>query len=169
MSDRLLAAETVYIGLGSNIEQPERNIQRAKAALKQLANTRYIADSGLFHSKPMGPQDQPDYLNAVAQLETRLTALHMLECLQQIESTLGRVRSQLWGPRVIDLDILMFGEKVINDTQLQVPHPGIATREFVLYPLQRLNPALLIPGRGMLSTLIEQCPSNGLHYVGEIA
>ena len=161
--------ETVFVGLGSNLEHPERNISRAVAELKQLAGTRYIADSGLFHSKPMGPQDQPDYLNAVAQLETRLDAPQLLDCLQAIENAMGRSRGQHWGPRIIDLDILMFGEHTINEPRLQVPHPGIAQREFVLYPLQRLNPAMQIPGRGKLSTLVAQCPQNGLQYVGEIA
>ena len=169
MSEPRAVFETVFIGLGSNLDYPERNIQRAVAELKQLADTRFVADSGLFHSKPMGPQDQPDYLNAVAQLETRLDALHLLNSLQHIENAMGRRRSQHWGPRIIDLDILMYGEHIIDQPLLQVPQPGFETREFVLYPLQRLNPAMLIPGRGKLSTLIEQCPPNGLHYVGEIA
>ncbi|MGB5395575.1 MAG: 2-amino-4-hydroxy-6-hydroxymethyldihydropteridine diphosphokinase [Gammaproteobacteria bacterium] len=169
MSEPVAVFETVYIGLGSNLEQPKQNIARALAELKQLADTRYIADSGLFRSKPMGPQDQPDYLNAVVQLETRLDAPQLLSCMQQIENSMGRTRSQHWGPRIIDLDILLFGEHRVDEPDLHVPHPGIELREFVLYPLQRLNPALLIPGRGKLSTLIEQCPQNGLHYVGEIA
>jgi 2-amino-4-hydroxy-6-hydroxymethyldihydropteridine diphosphokinase len=168
VSARLAADETVYIGLGSNLAEPRENIRRAVAALKQLEATRYIADSGLFLSQPMGPQDQPDYLNAVAWLETRLDPQDLLTALQHIETDMGRVRERHWGPRLIDLDILLFGERIINLSALQVPHAGIAVREFVLYPLQRLNPELVIPAHGKLSLLLEQCPENGLQFVGEL-
>lgn len=161
--------ETVYLGLGSNLDDPETNIRRAVVALKQLARTRYVGDSGLFLSRPMGPQDQPDYYNAVARLETGLTPEHLLENLLHIENSMGRRRDRHWGPRIIDLDILVFGERIIDTPSLKVPHPGLAQREFVLYPLQRLMPGLVIPGRGKLSALIEQCPQNGLRFVGEIA
>ncbi len=116
----------------------------------------------------MGPQDQPDYLNAVAKLETRLSPQDLLAALQQIETDMGRVRERHWGPRVIDLDILLFGVHSIDEPQLQVPHAGIAVREFVLYPLHRLEPELVIPVHGKLSSLLEQCPQNGLQFVGEI-
>ena len=162
------AAETVYVGLGSNLGEPRNNIGLAVAALKQLAATRYIADSGLFLSRPMGPQDQPDYLNAVAKLETRLSPQDLLAALQQIETDLGRVRERHWGPRVIDLDILLFGVHSIDEPQLQVPHAGIAVREFVLYPLHKLEPDLVIPVHGKLSSLLEQCPQNGLQFVGDM-
>jgi 2-amino-4-hydroxy-6-hydroxymethyldihydropteridine diphosphokinase len=168
VSARLAADETVYIGLGSNLAEPRENIRRAVAALKQLEATRYIADSGLFLSQPMGPQDQPDYLNAVAWLETRLDPQDLLTALQHIETDMGRVRERHWGPRKIDLDILLFGERIINLPALQVPHAGIAVREFVLYPLQRLNPELVIPAHGKLSLLLAQCPENGLQFVGEL-
>jgi len=162
------ATETVYIGLGSNLGEPRQNINHAVEALKQLADTRYVADSGLFLSRPMGPQDQPDYLNAVAKLETRLSPQDLLAALQQIETDMGRVRDRHWGPRLIDLDILLFGAHSIDEAQLQVPHVGIAAREFVLYPLHKLEPELVIPVHGKLSSLLEQCPQNGLQFVGEI-
>lgn len=162
------AAETVYIGLGSNLGEPRDNIRCAVAALKSLAATRYIADSGLFLSKPMGPQDQPDYLNAVAQLETRLSPQDLLAALQQVEIDMGRVHERHWGPRLIDLDILIFGEQIISQPELEVPHTGIAAREFVLYPLSKLNPELVIPVHGKLSSLLEQCPQNDLQFVGEM-
>jgi 2-amino-4-hydroxy-6-hydroxymethyldihydropteridine diphosphokinase len=168
MSERLAAEETVYIGLGSNLAEPRENIRRALAALHQLEATRYIADSGLYLSRPMGPQDQPDYLNAVARLETRQSPQDLLTALQNIEIDMGRVHERHWGPRLIDLDILMFGERIIDQPELQVPHAGIALREFVLYPLQRLNPELVIPAHGKLSSLLAQCPENGLQFVGEI-
>jgi 2-amino-4-hydroxy-6-hydroxymethyldihydropteridine diphosphokinase len=168
MNEMLAAAETVYIGLGSNLGEPRNNILSAVIALQALAATRYIADSGLFLSRPMGPQDQPDYLNAVAQLETRLSPLDLLAALQQIETDMGRVHERHWGPRLIDLDILIFGERIIRQPELEVPHAGIAAREFVLYPLSRLNPELVIPVHGKLSLLLKQCPQNGLQFVGEM-
>lgn len=168
MSAQLAVAETVYLGLGSNLARPEDNIRSAVAALRQLPASQYIADSGLFLSRPMGPQDQPDYINAVVQLETRQSPEDLLAALQQIETDMGRLRTQHWGPRLIDLDILLFGERIIDQPQLQVPHPGIRLREFVLYPLQRLNPELVIPVHGKLAALLEQCPQNGLQFVGEM-
>lgn len=168
MSAGLAAAEIVYLGLGSNLAEPRENIRRAVAALKQLTATRYVTDSGLYLSKPMGPQDQPDFINAVAQIETRLSPMDLFAALQQIETDMGRVEERRWGPRLIDLDILLFGERIVDEPQLQIPHAGLATREFVLYPLHRLNPQLVIPLHGKLATMLAQCPQNGLQFVGEI-
>jgi 2-amino-4-hydroxy-6-hydroxymethyldihydropteridine diphosphokinase len=163
----------VYIGLGSNLDQPEQQIKMAVAALKSFPETRYVGDSGLYLSKPlvaegMSAGDQPDYYNAVALLETGLSAGHMLDHLQEVENSQGRVRDQHWGPRTIDLDILLYGQQSIDDERLQVPHPGLCEREFVLYPLRRLNAELAIPGHGMLKKIIKKCPENGIRYVGEI-
>lgn len=163
MSDR------VYIGLGSNLDQPQQQIKTAVGQLHELAKSRYIKDSGLYKSRPMGPQDQPDYFNAVALIETQLTAIELLDELQVIETRQGRVRTQHWGPRRIDLDILLYGDQQISTERLQVPHPGLCEREFVLYPLLRLDDALNIPGRGKLSEIIKSCSENGLEYCGEIA
>ena len=160
--------ETVYIGLGSNLDNPEKQIKKAMAALKTLPDSHYIMDSGLFASRPMGPQDQPDFINAVAAIETQLEPLCLLEHLQAIEISLGKVVKHHWGPRVIDLDILLFGERTIATDKLQVPHPGIKEREFVLLPLQKLCAELIIPGHGKLQTLVEHCPQRGLKYVGVI-
>jgi len=168
----------VYIGLGSNLEQPVEQIRAAIAALKQIPDSRYLADSGLYLSKPMllqgaAQDDQPDYYNAVALLQTRLEPLAMLDHLQAIENSQGRVRQSRWAARTIDLDMLMFGQRQMNEARLQLPHPGIAEREFVLYPLQHLveklhHPDLPVPGHGMLSELIKSCPENELKYVGDI-
>lgn len=113
-------------------------------------------------------EDQPNYYNAVALLETELSPATLLEYLQSIENRQGRVREQHWGPRTIDLDILLFGQRCINDDNLQVPHPGLCEREFVLYPLQRLDAEIRIPGHGMLKKIIKMCPENGMKYIGEI-
>ena len=170
-------AEQVYIGLGSNLERPDEQISRALASLKELPGSRFIADSGLFKSKAMLPEEgeaQDDYFNAVALFETSLEPLVLLDYLQAIENNQGRLREYRWAPRTIDLDILMFGQTEMNEPRLQLPHPGICEREFVLYPLRRLCEKIRqgdvqIPGHGMLSDVIKHCPENELEYVGDVA
>ena len=158
--------------MGSNLDQPKQQIKQAVAELKSLPGSQYVRDSGLFLSKPLVvegvPEDQPDYYNAVVLLETRLSAVELLDHLQDIENRQGRVRDQRWGPRTIDLDILLYGQQQINNERLQVPHPGLCEREFVLYPLQRLNAEMDIPGHGMLNEIIKTCPEKGMRYIGEI-
>ena len=168
-----------YIGLGSNLSNPAEQIKTAVAALKALPDTNYLADSGLFLSKPMlleeneDAAEQGDYYNAVALLETRLPALELLDQLQRIENAQGRKRDYRWAPRTLDLDILMYGQQQIQQPRLHVPHPGIADREFVLYPLQRLCEKmqyheLTIPDYGQLAELLKSCPENDLEFIGEI-
>lgn len=149
----------VYIGIGSNLDDPLYHVKQAISELRQLAQCEYIATSALYRSAPMGPPGQPDYINAVSLLQTDLTPLDLLDQLQAIEHAHGRMRDgQRWGPRTLDLDILLYGEKIINEARLRVPHPGLHERSFVLYPLQDINPALVIPGDGPLARLIDQCP-----------
>ena len=170
-------AERVYIGLGSNLEQPDEQICRAVVSLKKLPQCRYIADSGLFKSRamlPEGGETQADYYNAIALLETSLEPLALLDQLQAIENNQGRRREYRWAPRTIDLDMLLYGQIEMDTPRLQLPHYDISGREFVLYPLLRLCEKmqlsdLKIPGHGMLSELIKTCPENELVYVGEIA
>jgi len=163
---------TAYIGLGSNLEHPPRQIRNAMLALDNIPQTRVVADSGLFLSKPMVPPTgsitQPDYYNAVAKIETQLGPYELLDQLQQIEDAQHRMRLQHWGPRTIDLDILMFDDVQMNNERLTLPHAGVQQREFVLYPLHNIDDSLEIPGRGMLNDLIENCPQNGLQYLGTI-
>ena len=152
-----------YIGLGANLDQPLLQLQQAVAALADIENTAVVAVSAFYGSKPMGPQDQPDYVNAVAALDTNLSAERLLDALQQIEQQQGRQRkADRWGPRTLDLDILLFGNNVINSNRLTVPHYGMRTREFVLYPLYEIAPALQLPDGTVLSSLLEQVPLNGL-------
>ena len=151
-----------YIGLGSNLDNPESQLKTAIEALTGLPQTRLQARSSLYRSAPMGPQDQPDYLNAVVQLSTGLEPEALLDKLQGIEQAQGRVRAQHWGPRTLDLDILLYGEDVVATERLKIPHPGIAERSFVLYPLAEINGQLEIPGLGGVGTLMEQCPDAGL-------
>ena len=151
-----------YIGLGSNLDNPESQLKTAIEALTGLPQTRLQARSSLYRSAPMGPQHQPDYVNAVVQLRTGLEPEALLDQLQGIEREQGRVRAQHWGPRTLDLDILLYGEDVVATERLKIPHPGIAERSFVLYPLAEINGQLEIPGLGGVGSLMEQCPDAGL-------
>ena len=126
--------------------------------LKRLPDSRFITDSGMYLSEPMGPQDQPDYVNAVAAFDTGESAHALLEMLHAIEDAHGRVRTQRWGARTLDLDLLILGGQKIDTPELQVPHPRLAERAFVLYPLLELDPALSAPGVGRLADLTHDCP-----------
>jgi 2-amino-4-hydroxy-6-hydroxymethyldihydropteridine diphosphokinase len=153
----------VYIGLGANLNQPVAQLQQAIAALRQLPHCQVVAVSALYGSKPMGPQDQPDYVNAVAAIDTYLSAEQLLDALQQLEQQQGRQRkAQRWGARTLDLDILLYGDAQINTPRLTVPHYGMRQREFVLYPLYEIAPQLQLPDGTVLCSLLEQVPLNGL-------
>ncbi|MCP4409734.1 MAG: 2-amino-4-hydroxy-6-hydroxymethyldihydropteridine diphosphokinase [Gammaproteobacteria bacterium] len=153
----------IYIGIGSNIEDPISQVTRALDELRQLRKTAFLSRSALYRSPPMGPADQPDYINAVARLRTLLPPLKLLDELMEIERTHHRKRTeQRWGPRTLDLDILIYGDQQIDHTRLTVPHSGMQRRAFVLYPLQEINPDIHIPGRGPIGTLIAQCPRGDL-------
>jgi len=126
----------VYIGLGSNLNNPCRQIKTAFQALANLTQTRLLQQSSLYTSKPLGPQDQPDYINAVAKITTQLTPQTLLASLQSIEKQQGRVRHNIhWGARSLDLDILLYGHQTIHEKNLQIPHSQMLKRAFVLYPL----------------------------------
>ncbi|MBV2130694.1 2-amino-4-hydroxy-6-hydroxymethyldihydropteridine diphosphokinase [Arsukibacterium indicum] len=153
----------VYLGLGANLANPVTQLKNAVTAIQQLAHSQLLAVSSLYGSKPMGPQDQPDYINAVAKISTRLTPLSLLDALQQIEQQQGRQRkAERWGPRSLDLDILLYGNHTINTERLTVPHYGLAQREFVLYPLAEIAPQLILPCGTPLQVLLQQVPLNGL-------
>jgi len=158
----------VYIGLGSNLSTPAEQIKDARQAIDALVGVQEVAFSSLYRSPPMGPQDQPDYVNAVMAVETDLPAIEILRCLQKIELDHGRVRKdERWGARTLDLDILLYGEQVINHPDLIVPHYGLAERAFVLYPLQEIAPAIQVPSLGDISILVEHCPLDGLVRLAE--
>ncbi len=155
-----------YIGLGSNLGDPQSQLARAVEALRKLPQSRLTALSRLYRSRPMGPADQPDYVNAVAMLDTRLGPHELLDALQAIENEQGRVRGpQRWGPRTLDLDLLLYGAEVISTERLQVPHPGIAERNFVLYPLADIAPELVFPDGRSLQQLLGECSPDGLEVM----
>jgi len=152
-----------YIGLGSNLSDPQAQIAAALDQLKQLEQCTVCQISSLYFSRPMGPQDQPDYMNAVVAIETNLTAIALLEQLQAIEKNAGRVRKDnRWGARVLDLDMLLFDQQVINTERLTIPHYGLKQREFVLLPLAEIAPNLLLPDGDSIQGLAKQIEKNGL-------
>lgn len=154
---------TVFVALGANLNQPLARIQAAQQALAALAEPNSLRHSRLYSSKPMGPADQPDYVNGVSVFNTPLAPHSLLDALQDIEQREGRVRKdERWGPRALDLDLLLYGEQHIDDERLTVPHYGMKQREFVLYPLADLAPGLVLPCGTSLSSLLQQCPLNGM-------
>lgn len=135
-----------YIGLGSNLVEPIKQVQAAVVEIRNIVQSKVINVSSLYLSKPMGPQDQDDYINAVLALETTLTPFELLDALQSIENKAGRIRKEnRWGARILDLDIILFGNEIINTERLIVPHYGMKQREFVLLPLAEIAADLIIP------------------------
>lgn len=155
--------QPAYIAVGSNLNDPRSQVLQAFAKLGELQRTRVIATSPLYVSSPMGPAPQPDYVNAVAGLLTQLDSLTLLAQLRAIESACGRpAQHEKWGPRIIDLDILVYGRERRNDPELTLPHPGIVERNFVLYPLADIAPDLDVPGLGRVAELKERVVPEGL-------
>lgn len=159
----MTARVSAYIGLGSNLDEPLQQLEAAFVALNKLSNSRVLKRSSFYTSKPMGPADQPDYINAVAELETTLEPEHLLLAMQAIEQLQGRDRSgQRWGARTLDLDLLLYGNEIINTDNLQVPHTGLTERDFVLVPLAEIAPDVTIPGQAAMKQLLKDCPDYGL-------
>jgi 2-amino-4-hydroxy-6-hydroxymethyldihydropteridine diphosphokinase len=134
-----------YIALGSNLDNPESQLRKAVRALRALPHGRVAAVSPVYQNPAIGPGTQPDYLNAVVALDTTLSAVDLLHALQHIESDQGRRRDVRWGARTLDLDIALFGNEVITTAELQIPHPRLCERNFVLRPLLDIAPALMLP------------------------
>ncbi|MGN8345858.1 2-amino-4-hydroxy-6-hydroxymethyldihydropteridine diphosphokinase [Pseudomonas sp. SMV71] len=154
--------ERVYIGMGSNLAEPAEQLRSALQALAQLPDTRLAGVSAFYQSDSLLP-GQPRYTNAVAALDSQLAPLALLDALQAIETGQGRERLERWGPRTLDLDILLFGERLIDEPRLKVPHYHMQARAFVLYPLAELVPAglRLADGR-LLKDMLAACPFEGL-------
>jgi 2-amino-4-hydroxy-6-hydroxymethyldihydropteridine diphosphokinase len=143
-------------------------IRSALTALDAIPGTCCVSVSSLYRSQPLGPAGQPDYLNAVAGLDTHLSAEELLQQLHLIEEQHDRVRAERWGPRTLDLDLLLYGDQQMTDDHLTVPHPGLAERNFVLYPLHEIAPQLHIPGAGSLEALLERCSRVGLQPLSAV-
>jgi len=143
----MTSSVVAYIGIGANLGNAQDNVQSALAALDKLPETRLSAQSSLFRTAPIDA-DGDDYVNAVAQLNTKLPAEDLLQALLQLEQEFGRERAYLNAPRTLDLDILLYGDRIINTTSLTVPHPRMTTRAFVLIPLLQIDPFIILPGLG---------------------
>jgi 2-amino-4-hydroxy-6-hydroxymethyldihydropteridine diphosphokinase len=156
-----ISSTIAYIGLGSNLAKPIEQVNSAINTIKKISNSKVSAVSSLYLSKPMGPQDQDDYINAVLALETSLSAIELLDALQAIENEFGRVRKEnRWGARIIDLDIILFGNETINSDRLTIPHYGMTKREFVLVPLVEIAPNLQLPNGQKITLLSEKIANN---------
>jgi 2-amino-4-hydroxy-6-hydroxymethyldihydropteridine diphosphokinase len=154
--------ERVFIGLGSNLADPQEQLRSAVQSLGQLPGTTLAGVSSFYASDSLLP-GQPRYTNAVAALDTTLAPLSLLDALQSIETDQGRERKERWGPRTLDLDILLFGDRLIDEPRLKVPHYHMQARPFVLYPLAELVPhSLQLADGRLLSALLAECPFEGL-------
>ncbi|WP_100639283.1 2-amino-4-hydroxy-6-hydroxymethyldihydropteridine diphosphokinase [Marinobacter salexigens] len=151
-----------FIGLGSNLQEPAAQLARAVAELAALPETTLIAQSPFYASSPVGPQDQPDFVNGAAWISTELGPHALLDQLQAIEQAHGRERLKHWGPRTLDLDLLVFGNQVLDDDRLTVPHRELPNRNFALQPLLDLKPDLKLPDGTTIANLRAQCPDNRL-------
>ncbi|AZS51370.1 2-amino-4-hydroxy-6-hydroxymethyldihydropteridine diphosphokinase [Entomomonas moraniae] len=157
-----MTREIVYIGLGSNLENPVEQVKEALRELAYLPESTLVKQSSIYCSDSL-LDGQPQYINAVACLETALTPECLLDHLQRIENSHGRERKEKWGARTLDLDIILYGKKQINTDRLTVPHSQLALRSFVLIPLAEIAPRLSIPRYGAMASLLEDCPSQNLH------
>lgn len=152
-----------YIGLGSNLSEPIKQIQQAVDKISQIDQSTILAVSSIYLSKPMGPQDQDDYINAVLALDTELSPLALLDSLQAIENSAGRVRKEnRWGARILDLDIILYGKEQLNCERLTVPHYGMQEREFVLIPLAEISDNLILPDGKNVQLLASNINNNGM-------
>lgn len=157
-----------FVALGSNLDGPERQVARAFDELARLPATTLTARSRLYRSAPLGGASQPDYVNAVARIETALGPHELLDALLAIERAHGRERRlERWGPRTLDLDLVLYGDAVIDEPGLKVPHPGLTERAFVLYPLAELAPELGIPGADTLQAALARVSAGGLTVIEE--
>lgn len=155
-----------YIGLGSNLADPAAQVRLGIAALTRLSDTRVEVCSSLYRTAPVGLLEQPDFINAVCRVRTKLVPVSLMRNLLEIEHAQGRVREGgRGGPRTLDLDLLLYGSESIQSAELTVPHPRLHERAFVLYPLLELEPELVIPGHGSLRQLLAGCAGQRVQRV----
>jgi 2-amino-4-hydroxy-6-hydroxymethyldihydropteridine diphosphokinase len=161
--------ETAYIALGSNLKEPQRQLQAGFAALARLPDTQLIAHSSLYRSAPVGYANQPDFVNAVAAIRTALAPRALLDALLGIEREHGRVREFPNAPRTLDLDIALYGDRVVHEQGLSIPHPRMHERAFVMVPLAEIAPDAVVPGRGRALDLLAGVDINSVSVLKEIA
>ncbi len=151
-----------YVAIGSNLNEPRERVLEACERLRAVPATRLERRSRLYLTRPMGPQDQPDYINAAAGLLTQFSARELLDALLDIERRMGRERHERWGPRLIDLDLLWMVGEAVEQPGLTLPHPGVSARNFVLYPLADIAPTLDVPGHGRVMDLKLRSGTDGI-------
>ncbi len=166
MSEPPLKEVQAYIGLGSNLADPAAQLRLGIAALAQLSETRVEVCSSFYRTAPVGLREQPDFINAVCRVRTKLVPATLMRNLLEIEYARGRVREEGGGgPRTLDLDLLLYGSESIQSAELTVPHPRLHERAFVLYPLLEIEPELVIPGHGSLRQLLADCAGQRVQKV----
>lgn len=154
-----------FIALGANLGQPAKQVRRAVALVCLLPNTRLVKCSSFYTSTPVGYTNQPDFINAVMEITTRLSPHGLLEALLAIESALGRERHFVNGPRTIDLDLILYDDLAVSHEGLVIPHPRMTERAFVLVPLLEIAPDITIPGLGRAADLLPQVANQQLHRI----
>jgi len=159
---RQLPPVTAFVALGSNLDDPVAQVRAGVLALASLPQTRLICTSSLYRNPPVGYREQPDFVNAVARIETRLAPRALLEALLAIEHSRGRVREFANAPRTLDLDIVLYGDQVVREPGLTIPHPRMLERAFVLLPLAEIAPAAIIPGYGPVANLASRMDAAGM-------
>ncbi len=164
----MTAKERVFVGLGSNLQAPAEQVRQALASLQALPGCTWVGASGLYVSDSLLP-GQPRYSNAVVALDTCLQPVALLDALQHIENEQGRVRAERWGPRTLDLDIILFGQRVLDEPRLCIPHYHLHARPFVLYPLAELvDEGFRLPDGRDLKSLLQACPFEGLERLHDL-
>lgn len=156
-----------YLGLGANLNDPKQQIINALHALAAMPQVQLLRVSSLYGSQPLGPQDQPNYMNVVAEISTTLSPLALLDALQQQEQSQGRVKLRHWGERCIDLDILLYGKHTFQHERLNIPHKELKNRSFVVVPLHELSPSLVLPDGAKIAELTPAF-IGGLHKIGSL-
>jgi 2-amino-4-hydroxy-6-hydroxymethyldihydropteridine diphosphokinase len=161
-------AQCALVGLGSNLDDPVQQVVRALDVLAAHPDLRLLRRSRLYRSMPWGRADQPAFINAVAEIETALAPQALLQTLLDIERGLGRIREDTprWGPRVIDLDLLLYDDRIIDEDGLRVPHPHLHERAFVLLPLNELGPERIIPGHATVAELLDRIDASDCSVIG---
>lgn len=154
-----------YVSLGSNIESPLHQVQQAILEIDALVQTQVLSQSSLYRTPPWGKLDQPDFINAIIKIQTSLTAFKLFEMLQDIEKKHARMRLEKWGPRTLDCDLILFGQEIIEDPNLMVPHPRMKTRGFVLLPLVEIAPTLRLPSGEAILDLVATCDCTGIEKI----
>ena len=159
--------QNVFIGIGSNLDDPSYQVNNAIELMDHHHAIELIAVSSIYQSAPLGGMAQPDYCNAVARIATELSPWSLLRVLQQLENENGRQRGQHWGSRTLDLDILLFGDLYHQDPKLEIPHPGVYMRSFVLMPLAELEPGFIFPDGSEIAERVARCPATPINAVNE--